>query len=118
MREGGFYESGVSAYQMMLPIFQVFYRTLTPFTRPFPLPHSQETGDYAKQRKCYQDLVDLTGILLDEEQIKQRIFSNYYRVAFFGKKLLDLDGKEFIYKELNTTMLAQFTDKILVRTAL
>lgn len=44
LKEGGFYESGVSAYQMMLPIFQ-------------------ETGDYAKQRKCYQDLVDLTGTL-------------------------------------------------------
>lgn len=62
--------------------------------------------------------LSVLGILLDEEQIKQRIFSNYYRVAFFGKKLLDLDGKEFIYKELNTTMLAQFTDKIMVTATL
>lgn len=99
LRQGGFYESCVAAYQVLLPIFQA-------------------ANDYARLRKCYADLVELTGILLDESQIKQRIFANYYRVAFFGTRLGDLDGHEYVYKELNTTMLAQFTEKILVRCLL
>lgn len=94
LKKGGYYESCVSAYQMMLPIFQ-------------------ETNDYKRQRECYEDLVALTGQLLNEEQLKQRIFSNYYRVAFYGKKLKTLDGKEYIYKELNTVLLAQFSEKIM-----
>lgn len=46
--------------------------------------------------------------------MQQRIFSNYYRVAFYGKKLKDLDGKMFIYKEKNTVMLPVFAENIMV----
>eukprot|EP01125_Pyxidicula_operculata_P015717 TRINITY_DN535_c1_g1_i1.p1 TRINITY_DN535_c1_g1~~TRINITY_DN535_c1_g1_i1.p1 ORF type:complete len:1661 (-),score=335.16 TRINITY_DN535_c1_g1_i1:2922-7904(-) len=94
LKPAGFYETCVSAYQIMLPIYQ-------------------EKGNYARQRECHLDLVNLTGKLIDESVVKQRIFSNYYRVGFYGKKVSELNGKEFIYKELNTTMLTVFTERIM-----
>jgi hypothetical protein len=43
--------------------------------------------------------------------LKQRIFSNYYRVAFVGSRFgPDLDGKEFIYKEANTVRVTDVTE--------
>lgn len=80
-----------------------------------------------RQNACYRDLVQLTDTLTDtvslsssdsysfyQTQMQQRIFSNYYRVAFFGKKLKDLDGKMLIYKEKNTVMLPVFAQNIMV----
>jgi hypothetical protein len=60
--------------------------------------------------------------------MKQRIFSNYYRVAFYGKKFegnvnyfsfclflpLDMDKKAYVYKEPQTCMLPVFTAKLIV----
>uniref|UniRef100_A0A6B2L2E6 DOCKER domain-containing protein n=1 Tax=Arcella intermedia TaxID=1963864 RepID=A0A6B2L2E6_9EUKA len=63
----------------------------------------------------YQELAELTRLLTDENYMKQRIFSNYYRVAFYGKILGDEDGKEYIYKEPNTTMLTVFTEKLMIQ---
>eukprot|EP01127_Copromyxa_protea_P019111 TRINITY_DN6125_c0_g1_i1.p1 TRINITY_DN6125_c0_g1~~TRINITY_DN6125_c0_g1_i1.p1 ORF type:complete len:2110 (-),score=401.82 TRINITY_DN6125_c0_g1_i1:18-5717(-) len=96
LKQGGYYESAVEAYRMMLPIYQ-------------------ETADYARQHVCYKDLVELTNTLMDTNQMQQRIFSNYYRVAFYGKKLKDLDGKTYIYKEKNTVMLPVFAQNIMAQ---
>jgi len=37
------------------------------------------------------------------------LFSNYYRVAFFGKQWRDLQGKEFVYRANDTVRLNDFT---------
>jgi hypothetical protein len=50
--------------------------------------------------------------------MKQRIFSNYYRVAFYGKKFEDMDQKAYIYKEHVTMMLPDFTAKLLVYSSI
>eukprot|EP01125_Pyxidicula_operculata_P010724 TRINITY_DN352_c2_g1_i5.p1 TRINITY_DN352_c2_g1~~TRINITY_DN352_c2_g1_i5.p1 ORF type:complete len:1457 (+),score=276.94 TRINITY_DN352_c2_g1_i5:217-4587(+) len=89
LKQGEFYELAVSVYQVLLPLFQ-------------------ELGDYSRQRDCYRDLVELTDVLTNESKLKQRIFSNYYRVGFYGKKFQEMNGKEYVYKEPNTTMLAFF----------
>jgi len=95
--QGGFFESSVQAYRMMLPIYL-------------------ESENYAKQKEIYQDLLLLANKLTDESQLKQRIFSNYYRVAFYGAKFgEELNGKEFVYKELNTTRVAEVTERLMVR---
>jgi hypothetical protein len=94
MRQGGLYESCVAAYRMLLPIYM-------------------ETENYKKQKEIYGDLLQLTSLLTDETTLKQRIFSNYYRIAFYGDKFgPDLDGKEFVYKEANTTRVTDITDRL------
>lgn len=93
-KQAGLLELAVNAYRMLLPIYQM-------------------SEDYKSQQLCHGDLYTLTGQLNDETQMKQRIFSNYYRVSLFGKKLgTDLDGQTFIYREKNTCRLAEFTDRI------
>lgn len=96
-KKAGLLELAVAAYRMLLPIYQT-------------------TEDYKMQQLCHGDLFTLTGQLNDETQMKQRIFSNYYRVTFCGTKLgTDLDGHTFIYRELNTMRLADFTTRLRVQ---
>jgi len=79
------------------------------------LPIYLETENYNKQKEIYRDLLELTNRLTDESHLKQRIFSNYYRVAFYGEKFgPELNGKEFIYKELNTTRVTDVTERLKV----
>jgi hypothetical protein len=91
------YEQCVTAYRMMLPIFQ-------------------EQEDYEEQMNCHLDLFNLCKLLIDENTMNQRIFSNYYRVAFYGKPFKDMDGKEYIYKELNTNRVAEVAENLKVRS--
>lgn len=94
LRQAGLYESCVAAYRMLLPIYL-------------------ETENYKRQKEIYADLLSLTSLLTDETTLKQRIFSNYYRISFYGEKFgSDLDGKEFIYKEQNTTRVTDITDRL------
>jgi hypothetical protein len=45
--------------------------------------------------------------------MKQRIFSNYYRVSIYCAKLgADLNGQTFIYREKNICRLAEFTERL------
>jgi hypothetical protein len=88
LKEGGYYESCVAAYRMLLPVYI-------------------DAEDYSKQKDCHLDLYNICQTLTDENQLKQRIFSNYYRIAFFGSGFgPDVDGSELIYKELNVTRVA------------
>jgi len=97
LKQGGYYETCVSAYRMLLPVYQ-------------------EAEDYKKQLECHKELYSICQILVDETQLNQRIFSNYYRVAFYGTKFgPDIHDKEFIYKELNTVRVADFTERLKVR---
>lgn len=97
LKEGEFYESCVAAYRMILPIFY-------------------ENDDYAKQKSCYDDLGSLCQKILSVNTMQQRIFSNYYRVSFYGELMgEDMNGVAFIYKEPPTMRVADMTDNILMK---
>lgn len=46
------------------------------------------------------------------EDHSNRLFPLYYRVAFYGKKLEEMNGAEFIYKEPGGVRLAEFKEKM------
>lgn len=99
LKTAGHLELAVAAYRMLLPIYQM-------------------SEDYRMQQICHGDLYTLTGQLNDETQMKQRIFSNYYRVSIYGKLLgSDLDGQTFIYREPPMCKLAQFRDRLVSQYA-
>lgn len=88
------YESCVEVYRLILPIYQ--------FRR-----------NYLKQSECYKDLHDLCKISVELVQ-SNRIFSSYYRVAFFGggDKLQELDGQQYVYKEYGGVRLDDMTNRL------
>jgi len=97
LKQGGYYETCVAAYRMLLPVYQ-------------------EAEDYKQQLQCHKELFGICSILCDESKLSQRIFSNFYRVSFYGTKFgPDLHEKEFIYKELNTARVAEVTERLKVR---
>lgn len=49
-----------------------------------------------------------------KNQSNQRLFSNYYRVAFYGQKLEELDGTEYVYKTSNDCRLADLSERLKV----
>jgi len=53
-------------------------------------------------------------------QSNQRIFAQYYRVAFFagGERLQELNAKQYIYKEQGGIRLSDFSSRLQVRLAL
>lgn len=42
------------------------------------------------------------------------MFSNYYRVAYYGQKFEEFDGTEYVYKEASAVRLADFTERLKV----
>lgn len=59
--------------------------------------------------KNFQDIT-----IFIQNQERGRLFSNYYRVAFFGKLWRDLQGKEFVYRANDTVRLNDFTTRLKV----
>lgn len=97
LKEGGFYESCAAAYRMILPTYY-------------------ENDNYTMQKQCYAELQWLCQQILDENVMKQRIFSNYYRVVVYGGSNTGLGGEvngvEFVYKEQPTMRLMDFTEQL------
>ncbi len=88
-------ESCIELYQLLLPVHQ-------------------RSRNYNKQAECYKDLYKMCRIVVDENQNKQKLYSNYYRVAFYGPKLEELDDTEWVYKESSAVRLADVSDKLKV----
>jgi hypothetical protein len=95
LKMGELYESCVEVYRLLLPIHQV-------------------RRDYAQQGKCYQDLFGLCNTIVKENEVNQRMFANYYRVAFYGEKFEEFNGTEYVYKESNSILITEFTDRLKV----
>ena len=95
LKEQMLFESSVEVYRLLLPIFQ--------FRR-----------NYQRQAECYEDLHKLCNASVEQMQTNNRIFAQYYRVAFFGggEKLQELDGQQFIYKENGATRLDGITERL------
>ncbi|EGC34144.1 hypothetical protein DICPUDRAFT_153700 [Dictyostelium purpureum] len=94
IQKSGYFESAAETYRLLLPTYI----------------HQK---DWTKQRDAYQELVILCSQIISENVVSQRIFSSYYRVAFFCKKLNEhLHGKVFIYKENNYVRLSDLSDRL------
>eukprot|EP01114_Cavostelium_apophysatum_P015137 TRINITY_DN4064_c0_g1_i2.p1 TRINITY_DN4064_c0_g1~~TRINITY_DN4064_c0_g1_i2.p1 ORF type:complete len:1824 (-),score=558.97 TRINITY_DN4064_c0_g1_i2:115-5586(-) len=93
LKMGALHESCIEVYRILLPIHQ-------------------KKRDYKKQSLCYADLHSLCDTVVEENETNQRLFSNYYRVAFFGKIFDEYDGKEYVYKEPSTVRLAEFSQHL------
>eukprot|EP01117_Protostelium_nocturnum_P018478 TRINITY_DN7737_c0_g1_i3.p1 TRINITY_DN7737_c0_g1~~TRINITY_DN7737_c0_g1_i3.p1 ORF type:complete len:1870 (-),score=707.33 TRINITY_DN7737_c0_g1_i3:192-5801(-) len=96
LREGHLYESCVEVYQNILPI-------------------CRKKRDYNQQKEFYTDLAGLCSTIVVGNESNNRLFSNYYRVAFIGKKFDEIDGSEFIYKEPSEIRLVDFTERLLLQ---
>ncbi|KAN0022151.1 hypothetical protein ACTFIU_004320 [Dictyostelium citrinum] len=94
IQKSGYFESAAETYRLLLPTYQ----------------HQK---DWNKQRDAYQELVLLCNQIISENVVNQRIFSNYYRVAFYCQDLIpDLHGKEFVYKENNYVRLSDLSERL------
>lgn len=61
------------------------------------IPYYQSLRNYEILQKMYSDSSEICKQLIVAD--KSRIFSNYYRVCFYGKPFGELNGVEFIYKQ-------------------
>ncbi|KAL7748929.1 hypothetical protein RI367_005577 [Sorochytrium milnesiophthora] len=68
---------------------------------------------------AYSELARVHGILQDTfesiskvAQKNTRIFATYYRVAFYGEKFEEQDGKEYVYKERSVTVLPEICQRL------
>lgn len=68
--------------------------------------------DHSKLSAAYADLSDLHRKIREADLTHSRVLGSYYRVAFFGPKLPELDGQEFIYKEPRLTRLGEICDRL------
>eukprot|EP01129_Flabellula_baltica_P000272 TRINITY_DN10309_c0_g1_i1.p1 TRINITY_DN10309_c0_g1~~TRINITY_DN10309_c0_g1_i1.p1 ORF type:complete len:1665 (+),score=350.73 TRINITY_DN10309_c0_g1_i1:146-5140(+) len=68
------------------------------------------TGEYEKLSKILTEISDYSNKALELSKI--RIFSNFYRVGFYGPKFGDLNGKEYIYKQGPMVRLTDFKERI------
>ncbi|GAM22115.1 hypothetical protein SAMD00019534_052900 [Acytostelium subglobosum LB1] len=94
LKRGSFFESCVETYQLLLPTFQ-------------------KNREWKRQYECYSELVMLCNQMISESTINQRLFANYYRVAFYGESLIpEMHNKEYIYKELNFVRLSELSDRL------
>jgi hypothetical protein len=67
---------------------------------------------YQKLSECYNELHQFCEKIVQANQTNSRLFSNYYRVAFFGDVLPDQNGKEYIYKEPPMVRLADIAERL------
>eukprot|EP01133_Synstelium_polycarpum_P004982 gene4982-5796_t len=94
LKRGCFFESCIETYQLLLPTFQ-------------------KNREWKRQYECYTALVVLCNQMISESSINQRLFANYYRVAFYGEAVIpDLHNREFIYKELNFVRLSDLSERL------
>ncbi|XP_062509807.1 dedicator of cytokinesis protein 7-like isoform X2 [Corticium candelabrum] len=85
---GSLYESAAQVYKILIPIHEA--------------------------NRSYKDLAKLHGKLQHlyfqiTEKGARRVLGSYFRIAFYGELLDDLNGAEFIYREQSLTQLAEIS---------
>lgn len=97
-KSASLYESAVDTYKIILPIHQ----------------HRRQ---WQLQAECHKDLADLCGKVVEEEKATMRLFSNFYRVAFYAPADLlgeEVAGQEFVYKSDSAIRVSDFTERLTV----
>jgi hypothetical protein len=52
--------------------------------------------------------------ILSQNQTNQKLYSNYYRVAFYGPKFDEFNETEWVYKESSAVRLSDISDRLKV----
>ncbi|KAL6054781.1 dedicator of cytokinesis protein 7 isoform X5 [Balamuthia mandrillaris] len=76
----------------------------------FLIAINQKDRDYLQLGECFKDLKQICEELV--KSFNNRLFGNFYRVAFFGAKWGEFDGKQYIYKASETMRLADFSNAL------
>lgn len=76
------------------------------------LPIHVKRRDYYRQSQCYAKLNQLCEIIVKENMSSQRLFFNYYRVAFYGELFGNLNATEWVYKENSEIRLSDITERL------
>jgi hypothetical protein len=89
------HEARMACYQLLLPVYEA-------------------RGNYLARGICHRNLQELCEAIAAARAAgrEQRLFANYYRVAFFGRAFGALDGGEFVYREPPSVRLADFTERL------
>jgi hypothetical protein len=72
----------------------------------------KKNRNYPKLAECYAELQKFCEKIVSSDKTNARLFSNFYRVAFFGDLIPELDGKEFIYREPAMVRLGDITERL------
>jgi hypothetical protein len=89
------HEAGQACYQLLLPVYVA-------------------RSNYVARGICHRNLQELCEAIAAARAAgrQQRLFANYYRVAFFGRAFGSLDGCECVYREPPSVRLADFTERL------
>lgn len=92
--KAGLYENVIEVYSVLEAIFK-------------------REKNYTQMIETLSESTVMCKILVDKEKEREaRLFARYYRVAFFGRPLEELDGRDFIYKRPATSNLASFQQQM------
>lgn len=75
------------------------------------IPIYERKRDYKQLAECHTSLGQAFTKVVETDQ--NRMLGSYYRIAFFGSKFEELDGKEFVYKEQKLTRLMEVKARLL-----
>lgn len=110
---GLLYESSVETYPLFVNSRNML--SFTEFKYRLLLPIHQKRRNWVMQAECHADLADLCKKIVEDNKASGRIFSNYYRVALYGKDNLGVShGAEYVYKESNATRITDLSDRLTV----
>jgi len=68
--------------------------------------------NWAKLGLSYDDSAKWCTQIVDSDRTNRRLFSNYYRVSFFGNQFGSVNGKSLVYKELGEFRLSDLTNRL------
>eukprot|EP00727_Mastigamoeba_balamuthi_P011187 m51a1_g6691 hypothetical protein (2142) ;mRNA; r:66470-76489 len=78
-------------------------------------PFLEMRRDYAGLRDMHSALAFAFDKILTHKAKATRHLGTYYRVGFYGKRMGEFNGKEFIYKEKQLTRLVEIKDRLIAQ---
>lgn len=76
------------------------------------LPVHEKAHNYTKLAESHQALSVIFTKIVESINNQSRLFGSYYRVAYFGHRFGDLNGKEYVYKEPKITRLGEIKERL------
>jgi hypothetical protein len=76
------------------------------------IPVWERRKEFKRLSQAYSTLSETFSSL---ENRKDRVLASYYRVAFLGPLWKELEGKQYVYREINSCSLPEFVSRMKVR---
>jgi dedicator of cytokinesis protein 6/7/8 len=93
LRDAELFESAYQLFKILLPIFEA-------------------SRDYGALQDAHEHISQLFAHVQEKNEAQSRMLGTYYRVAFYGKRFEEQDGKEYIYKEPKITRLSEIVQRL------